>query len=650
MSLSKFLLGFLRGLDPGVRLAGAARERRATQATRVGFGAASIARVSNDESNGDVLSVGRSSAMIGCMYDVKIVGGTICDGTGKERFVGDVGIRDGKIVDVGKCSESAQRTIDARGAIVAPGFTDIHTHYDGQISWDALLEPSVVHGVTTVVMGNCGVGFAPVRPSDHDKLISLMEGVEDIPGSALSEGITWGWESFAEYMDVLAKTPRTIDYICQVPHDALRVYTMGDRAVAEETATESDIAGMRALLRDALVAGAAGFSTGRSDNHRSASGKATPASEARGEELAGIARAFDGLSHGVIQAVSDFDIMQGPERFSHEFDLIERMAVSAGKPLSVSTMQRDHAANQWELIFQRAEQAVKAGLDVHCQVAPRPIGVMLGLTATFNPFMGFPTYKSISRLPLPERVIRMREPAIRSAILAEKSDKVAGDGSALPPLADFFLANLDLIAMRLFRLGESPNYAPNVQTSLAGEAVRSNQSVLAVMYDALLEQDGQSLLYFPLYNYTEMNLDVVRRMLTHPLSLPGLGDAGAHVGTICDSSFPTFLLSYWGRDHADSGISIERAIQMQAFNTARFLGLHDRGTLAPGQKADVNIIDIDKLRLVHPTMKRDLPAGGQRLMQRAEGYIATLVNGAVVAEHGRLTGQTPGRLVRFGRA
>ncbi|HMY15968.1 MAG TPA: amidohydrolase family protein, partial [Polyangium sp.] len=578
-------------------------------------------------------------AMISAMYDVKIVGGTICDGTGKERFTGDVAIRDGKIVEVGECKESAGRIIDARGALVTPGFTDLHTHYDGQISWDALLEPSVVHGVTTCVMGNCGVGFAPVRPSDHDKLISLMEGVEDIPGSALAEGITWGWESFSEYMDVIAKTPRSIDYICQVPHDALRVYVMGDRAVAEEHATDDDIRAMQGLLREALVAGAAGFSTGRSDNHRSATGKPTPASEARGEELAGIVRAFHGLSHGVVQAVSDFDMMQGPERFDPEFDLLERMAQSAGKPMSVSTMQRDHASKQWELIFGRAERAVKNGLDVHCQVAPRAIGVMLGLTATFNPFMGFPTYKTICRLPVAERAMKMRDPVIRAAILSEKSDKVAGDGSSLPPLADFFLANLDLIAMRLFRLGGTPNYAPNVMTSLAGDAARSGQTVMSVMYDALLEQNGEALLYFPLFNYTEMNFDVVRRMLTHPLALPGLGDAGAHVGTVCDSSFPTFLLSYWGRDHADSGITVERAVKMQAHDTARFMGLRDRGTITPGQKADVNIIDLDKLQLLHPKMRRDLPAGGQRLMQAANGYVATLVSGTVVAENGRLTGQ-----------
>lgn len=583
------------------------------------------------------------------MYDVKIVGGSICDGTGKERFAGDVAIRDGKIVEVGECKESARHTIDARGALVTPGFTDLHTHYDGQISWDALLEPSVAHGVTTCVMGNCGVGFAPVRPSDHDKLIALMEGVEDIPGSALAEGITWGWESFSEYMDVIAKTPRSIDYICQVPHDAIRVYAMGDRAIAEEYATEDDIRAMQALLREALEAGAAGFSTGRSDNHRSATGKPTPASEARGDELAGIVRAFHGLSHGVVQAVSDFDMMQGPQRFDHEFDLLERMAQSAGKPMSVSTMQRDHASNQWELIFQRAERAVKNGIDMHCQVAPRAIGVMLGLTATFNPFMGFPTYKSICQLPVAERAAKMRDPAIRAAILSEKSDKVAGDGSSLPPLADFFLANLDLIAMRLFRLGETPNYAPDMMTSLAGDAARSGQSVMSVMYDALLDQNGEALLYFPLFNYTAMNFDVVRRMLTHPLALPGLGDAGAHVGTVCDSSFPTFLLSYWGRDHADSGITIERAVKMQAHDTARFIGLRDRGTIALGQKADLNIIDLDKLRLLHPKMRRDLPAGGQRLMQTADGYVATIVSGTVVAENGRLTGQVPGRLVRMGQ-
>lgn len=585
--------------------------------------------------------------MIPPMYDVKIVGGKLIDGTGKPSYAGDLGIADGKLVAVGDCPSPAKRVIRADGAIVTPGFTDVHTHYDGQISWDDELRPSSIHGVTTCVMGNCGVGFAPVRFEDHGRLIELMEGVEDIPGSALSEGITWGWESFAEYMNVLEKRPRAIDFVCQVPHDALRVYVMRERATAEDPATEDDIRQMRAQLRDALLAGAVGFSTGRSDNHRSAQGKPTPASEARAEELAGIARAFEGLGRGVLQAVNDFDIMQGEHRFTPEFDVIEQMAEAAQRPLSISTMQRDHAPKQWERIFERAEKAVARGLNVRCQVAPRPIGVMLGLTATFHPFMGFPSYRDIAKKPLAERVSIMRNADFRARLLSEKSGKVAGDGSALPPLADFFLANLDMVAMRLFRLGEKPNYEPNVMNSLAGDAARSGNSILAVMYDALLEQEGRSLLYFPLYNYTEMNLEVVRKMLTHPLAIPGLSDGGAHVGTVCDASFPTFLLSYWGRERSTGRIPLEHLVKLQAFETANFLGLHDRGTLEVGKRADINIIDYDNLRLLHPVMQNDLPAGGQRLMQNAEGYIATLVAGEVIAENGALTGARPGRLVRL---
>ncbi len=582
------------------------------------------------------------------MYDVKIEGGTLVDGTGAPSFSGDIGIREGRIVDVGACPEPARRTLSAHGALVIPGFTDIHTHYDGQISWDEELSPSSLHGVTTCVMGNCGVGFAPVRPTDHEKLIELMEGVEDIPGSALAEGLTWGWESFPGYMDVLDGKRRAIDFVCQVPHDALRVYVMGERAACEENATEADIESMRALLREALLAGAGGFSTGRTDNHRSARGKPTPASEARGDELAGIARAFAGLSHGVLQAVSDFDMFRGEECFPAEFDLLYRMAAAAGRPLGISTMQRDHAPRQWERIFERAERAKLAGLDIRCQVAARPIGVLLGLSATFHPFMGFPSYKAIASLPLEARVAQMRDPGFRARILSEKSDKVAGDGSPLPPLADFFLANPLLVAKRLFRLGEAPNYEPSGLTSLAGDASRGGLPLLSVIYDAMLEQDGRALLYFPLYNYTEMNLDVVRRMLLHPLSLPGLGDGGAHVGTICDASFPTFLLTHWARDRAEGKIPLPHLVKMQARDTARFLGLDDRGTLERGKRADINIIDFDNLRLHAPFMQRDLPAGGQRLMQRAEGYMATLVGGEVIAEKGQFTGARPGRLVRLG--
>ena len=583
------------------------------------------------------------------MYDLKIVGGTLVDGTGKDRYTGDLGIKDGKIVAVGECDERGAETIDANGAIVAPGFVDIHTHYDGQISWDEELAPSSIHGVTTCAMGSCGVGFAPVRPTDHAKLIELMEGVEDIPGTALAEGISWGWESFPDYMDVLDRMPHTIDFLAHVPHDALRVYVMGERAVHDEASTPEDIAEMRRLLRAALEAGAIGFSTGRSDNHRSAVGDWTPASEAAGEELAGIAEAFVGLSYGVLQAVSDFNILHGDEHFDAEWGALEQMLGAAGgRPMSVSTMQRDHNPDQWKWILDRALRAKEKGFDVRCQVGARGIGVMLGLQATFHPFMGFPSYKAISDLPLAERVQAMRNPELRARMIQEQSDPVAGDGSMLPPLADFFLSNLDMVAMRLFRLGEKPNYEPSPTESFGATAASRGEPVLGLIYDAMLEQGGEALLYFPVYNYAGMNLDVVHEMLTHPLALPGLSDGGAHVGTVCDASFTTFLMTHWARDRERGRIPLERIIQMQAHDTAQFLGLTDRGLLATGRRADINIIDFDNLELLRPVMLKDLPAGGQRLMQHANGYIATLVNGEVIGKNGKLTGARPGRLVRAG--
>ena len=584
------------------------------------------------------------------MFDLKITGGTIVDGTGRAAFAGDVAIQDGRIVEVGAVTGAARRTIDAAGAHVLPGFVDIHTHYDGQITWDAELTPSSLHGVTTCVMGSCGVGFAPVRPGRENLLVELMEGVEDIPGSALAEGIPWGWESFAQYMDAVAAMPHTIDFLLQVPHDPLRMYVMGERAIADELATDDDIASMRALVRDALVAGAAGFSTGRSDNHRTARGAATPASEVDMRELSGIAAGFHGVGHGVLQAVSDFDMMRGADRFDAEFDLLEAMAsASGGRPLSISTMQRDHAPNQWRQILARAERAVARGLDVRCQVGARGIGVLLGLEATFHPFMGFPSYKAIAHLPLEARVARMRNPELRAKILGETSDKVAGDGTPIPPLADFFLSKLDLVAMRLYRMAEHPDYEPKLMDCLAAEASRAGVPVLARIYDALLEDEGKALLYFPVYNYSGMNLDVVREMLTHPLALMGLGDAGAHVGTVCDASMPTFLLTHWARDRKN-GIGLERVVQMQARDTARFIGLTDRGTLEPGMRADVNILDLSRLGLPRPVMQRDLPAGGKRLVQYATGYLETFVAGESIAERGALTGARPGHLVRMGAA
>ncbi|HEY4183221.1 MAG TPA: amidohydrolase family protein [Kofleriaceae bacterium] len=582
------------------------------------------------------------------MYDLKITGGTIVDGTGSSAFRGDVAIHDGRIVAIGDCPGSARTTIDAAGAHVMPGFVDIHTHYDGQVSWDADLAPTSLHGVTTCVMGSCGVGFAPVRPGREDKLIELMEGVEDIPGSALAEGIPWGWESFADYMNVIGAMPHAIDFLVQVPHDPLRMYVMGERAVADEVATDAEIAQMRDLLRAALEAGAAGFSTGRSDNHRTARGAATPASEVDARELAGIAAAFDGLDHGVLQAVSDFDMMRGPQKFDAEFTLLEQMARAAHRPLSISTMQRDHAPDQWRKIFDRVERAVEAGLDVRCQVGARGIGVLLGLDATFHPFMGFPSYKAIAHLSLEQRVEMLRDPAVRARMLSEKSDKVAGDGTPIPPLTDFFLANLQMVAMRLFRMAEPPDYEPRLDQCLAAEAARAGVSVLERIYDALLADDGKALLYFPIYNYTGMNLDVVREMMMHPRALPGLSDGGAHVGTVCDASMPTFLLTHWARDRSN-GIPLERVVQMQARDTARFIGLTDRGTIEIGMRADLNVVDLERLTLHRPVMQRDLPAGGRRLVQRADGYLATLVAGEIIVEAGELTGVRPGKLVRMGQ-
>jgi len=581
--------------------------------------------------------------------DLKVVGGLVVDGTGSAPRSTDVGIQNGRIVEVGKISTGAARTIDANGALVTPGFVDIHSHYDGQVSWDDQLLPSSAHGVTTAIMGSCGVGFAPVRDEDHDRLIALMEGVEDIPGSALAEGIKWGWRTFAEYIDVLAKTPRLIDVGTQVPHDALRVFVMGDRAVAQQSATEADITAMRAELRAALEAGAFGFSTGRTDNHRAIDGSPTPASEATARELVGVAEALAGLGYGVVQAVSDFDMATSPDRFDVEFDVLEAMAKASGRPLSISVMQRTGDSEQWRKILQRIEKANASGLVVRGQVAPRAIGVLLGFEATFHPFMGFPSYKAVAHLPLAERVRELSKPEVKARLLSEKSERVAGDGSPIPPLADQLLANLDFVTMSLYRLGAKPDYEPSREQSLFGEAMRSGKKPLEVVLDALLEDDGRCLLYFPIYNYASASLDEVGEMLHHPLTLMGLADGGAHVGTICDASFPTFLLSHWARDREKGRFSIEQAVKKLTLDTASFVGLSDRGMIALGKKADLNIIDLPKLSLSRPRLVRDLPAGGRRLLQGVEGYIATIVSGEVTREHGEATLARPGRIVRAGR-
>jgi len=584
------------------------------------------------------------------MDDLKIIGGTLVDGSGRPPVRGDLSIRDGRIVAVGQCPDPARRTLDADGAWVTPGFVDVHTHYDGQASWDPELAPSSRHGVTTAVMGNCGVGFAPVREDDRERLIRLMEGVEDIPGSALSEGLTWGWRTLPEYLDALDVLPRTMDLGVQVPHDALRVFVMGERALADEPATEDDVARMRMLCREALEAGAGGFSSGRADNHRTADGDPTPASEATRRELTGIADAFRGVGHGVLQAVSDFDVLRDPSRFDDELELLLAMArASGGHPLSLSLLQRDQAPDQWRAVLERAEAASREGTTVRVQVAARPIGILLGLDATFHPFMGFPSYKEVASRPLPERVAHLRRPEVKARLLSETSEPVAGDGSALPPLADQLLANLDFVSMRLFPVGRVPDYEPPKEASLFGRALERGVSPLEAIYDALLEDQGRELLYFPLFNYCGHSLEPLREMLSHPLAMAGLSDGGAHVGTICDASFPTTLLTHWVRDRSRGPrLSVERAVALLTGIPARHLGLSDRGRIAPGLRADLNVIDPEGLSLGRPRLVRDLPAGGKRFLQEATGYRATVCNGQVVQEHGVPTGARPGRVLRMG--
>lgn len=580
-------------------------------------------------------------------YDLKITGGTLIDGTGAPGYQGDLGIKDGRIVAVGEAPGEAKETLDATGAIVTPGFTDIHTHLDGQVSWDEEMAPSSLSGVTTCVMGNCGVGFAPVRPGDHERLIALMEGVEDIPGTALSAGLKWNWESFGEYMSAIDDTPHTIDFAAQVPHDAVRMYVMGDRAVSDQVATPEDIEKMRVIVREALEAGAVGLSTGRTDNHRTASGSATPASEAMRDELLGLAAAFKGLGYGVLDAVSDFDFVAGKDRYQGEFDLLRDMAKESGRPMSISLLQRDQCDYQWRDILKSVEECVADGLDMKVQVAARAVGIMLGLDATFHPFMGFPSYKEISHLTLPEQVTAMKDPERKKRILSEKNEPLAGDGSSIPPLADQLLANIDMIAMRLFRLGEIPNYEPPKADCIFAEALNRKVPVLEAVYDALLEDaDGTTLLYFPLYNFGSGNLDLVEEMLNHPLSLMGLSDAGAHVGTVCDGSMPSFLLQHWGREREKGRIPVEKLVKMQAYDTSKWMGFDDRGSLAVGLRADINVIDMKRIRLKKPVMHADLPGGAKRLLQETEGIIATFVNGEAIARDGKLTGARPGRLVR----
>jgi N-acyl-D-aspartate/D-glutamate deacylase len=564
------------------------------------------------------------------MHDLVIRGGTIVDGSGGPAREGDVAIDGDRIAEVGGKAGAARREIDASGRLVTPGWVDIHTHYDGQVTWDPYLTPSCWHGVTTVVMGNCGVGFAPAKPDKHDWLIGLMEGVEDIPGTALAEGIQWAWESFPEYLDALERMPRALDVAAQVPHGAVRGYVMGERGARNEKPTAEDIAGMAEIVREGLESGAVGFSTSRTLLHRAVDGEPVPGTFAGEEELFGIGRALGQVGRGVFELASDL----APE--DRELSWMTRLSAENGCVVTFALLQNDMDPTQWKRLLDATDKAAASGARVTPQIAARPTGLLLGLESTAHPFISHASYQEVAHLPLDQRVERLRDPALRRRILSEK---VQFEN----PMAAFVCSAFH----KLFPLGDPPNYEPSAETSVAAIAEREGRRPEDVAYDMLLQRGGRELLYFPLLNYTNYDFEPIREMLLHPRSVIGLSDGGAHCGLICDAGTPTFLLTHWVRDRTrGERLPLEYMVKRQTRDTAALYGFEDRGALAPGLCADVNVIDLDALALRPPEMVFDLPARGRRLIQKAEGYVATLKSGEVIFENGEATGNLPGRLLR----
>jgi len=566
-------------------------------------------------------------------YDLIIRGGSVIDGTGAEARTADVAVSDGTIVDVGEVSGGATQEIDADGALVIPGIVDIHTHYDGQATWDQRLQPSSWHGVTTVVTGNCGVGFAPVHDADHGKLIELMEGVEDIPGAALHEGLRWNWNSFGEFMDAVEEVPHDIDVALQVPHGALRLNVMGERGANHEDATPDDIAAMAELARHGIEAGALGFTTSRTRNHKTSTGAYTPTLTATPAELVGIAEGVGAAGAGVLQVVSDFLDVDG------EFDTLRKMVAASGRPMSISVARNPMVPDAYLAILDHITAANVEGLTMTGQVAPRAVGLILGLECTLNPFLTNPVYREIADRPLAEKVAALRDPGYRNRLLADAGernrDKLGGS----------LISRFDL----LFEMADEPDYEPSLDTSIGARAAASDRTPEEIALDVMLADDGHGLIYLPFLNYVDGNLDGCHDMLVHPHTVPGLGDGGAHVGTICDGSFPTTLLAYWGRDRDHDRIPLPFLVQRHCRDTARTVGLNDRGVIAPGYRADLNVVDFDNLRLHKPTIVHDLPANGRRLLQRADGWIHTVVAGRETYRSGEATDALPGRLIRGGQ-
>ncbi|HEX3840035.1 MAG TPA: amidohydrolase family protein [Acidimicrobiales bacterium] len=562
------------------------------------------------------------------MHDLVIRGGTIADGSGRPTFTGDIAIDGNKVVVVGTVEAKGRREIDADGLLVTPGWVDIHTHYDGQVTWDPEVSPSGWHGVTTVVTGNCGVGFAPARASDREWLIQLMEGVEDIPGSALAEGMSWNWESFPEYLDEVERGERVLDVAAMVPHGALRAFVLGEGRGNDEASAE-EIAEMASLVREAVHAGAIGASTTRTILHRAKDGELAAGTYAPADELIAIGEALGKAGHRVFSLASDMMDLDG------EFAWMAEISKRAGVPVTYQVLQPDFAPDLWREWVDRGVAANRQGAWLVPQVAGKPTSLMVGFESKTHPFSHHRAYADIASLPLAERVARLRTPEVRAAILAEE------------PTPGGFVALLLASLHKLFPLGDPPDYEPAPESAVAAVAAREGRPVMEVLYDLMLGRDGHELLYLPILDYAAGNLDAVREMLIHPATVLGLGDGGAHCGVLCDASLPTFMLTHWARDrHRGEKLPLEQVVHLQTRRTAQLYGLNDRGLLAPGYVADLNVIDHQGLTLEAPELVYDLPASGQRMIQRARGYIATVKSGTVVREHDAGTGELPGRLLR----
>jgi N-acyl-D-aspartate/D-glutamate deacylase len=575
---------------------------------------------------------------MGAMYDVLIVNGWVADGTGAPARRANVAVEGERIVAVGEAIDGlSRRTIDAEGLVVTPGWVDIHTHYDGQVTWDHDIAPSSVNGVTSVVMGNCGVGFAPARPDRHDWLIGLLEGVEDIPGSALSEGLPWGWETFTDYLDVLDGMSWTIDVGTQVPHAALRTYVMGERGADHRIrANASEITAMADQAEEAIRAGALGFSTSRTVAHRTSEGKQIGTLSAADEEVLGICGALRRAGTGVIQLISDWYQSDDDELVAAELDLIERIVATTGRPLSFTLLQTDKTPDRYRDLLGTIARWNEQGRTVRAQVAVRPVGVLLGLATSLTPLSFSPTYRALRSLPLAERTAEMARPDVRSQILGEHRADARAQSSRLHSGYD-----------RMYPLTEPVDYEPTSTQSVAGMARATGRPVDEVLYDILLGDDGMRMLYMPAMNYADGNLDAVREMMVSPYAIFGLSDAGAHCNAISDGTFPTTAISHWSRDRKrGEGLPLEFVVHQQTQRTAEHVGWHDRGVVAPGYLADLNLIDLEMIDVRAPRLVADLPAGGTRLTQAAVGYAATFKRGVAITDRGEFTGALPGRLQR----